>query len=239
MNVRKILFSRKFVEHGAASRRDDNRPPMLPPRQCRHIRDRDSEHEREHVVHGPLARLHTGRGRGTSWCSPSTRSKRSSYTPSTRPVWPRRRTRYAPMRSGCFPARHERSRGAAREIAREEGLPDNWLNEQRVSAIPRTKDRRAPVLFESRNLLITGASKEHLIAMKMEAGRAIDIEDLITLLNKGEKISLDRAVRIHESLLPDSRRKREARGGMLNAPASERAIFSLYASPPRGQCAPR
>ena len=27
--------------------------------------------------------------------------------------------------------------------------------------------------------------------------------------------------------------------GMLNAPASERAIFSLYASPPRGQCAPR
>ena len=95
------------------------------------------------------------------------------------------------------------------------------------------------MLFESRNLLITGASKEHLIAMKMEAGRAIDIEDLITLLNKGEKISLDRAVRIHESLLPDSRRKREARGGMLNAPASERAIFSLYASPPRGQCAPR
>ena len=68
------------------------------------------------------------------------------------------------------------------------------------------------MLFESRNLLITGASKEHLIAMKMEAGRAIDIEDLITLLNKGEKISLDRAVRIHESLLPDSRRKREARG---------------------------
>ena len=113
MNVRKILFSRKFVEHGAASRRDDNRPPMLPPRQCRHIRDRDSEHEREHVVHGPLARLHTGRGRGTSWCSPSTRSKRSSYTPSTRPVWPRRRTRYAPMRSG-FPGRGTRDSARGR-----------------------------------------------------------------------------------------------------------------------------
>ena len=106
---------------------------------------------------------------------------------------------------------------AAREIAREEGLPDNWLNEQGVSAIPRTKDRRAPVLFESPYLLITGASKEHLIAMKMEAARPVDIEDLSILLNKGDKIDLDRAVSIHESLLPDSRQKSRARAAAATA----------------------
>ena len=56
---------------------------MLPPRQCRHIRDRENEHRRGHVIHGPLPRLHTGprprRPHGQA-------SRRNAATRATRPL---------------------------------------------------------------------------------------------------------------------------------------------------------
>ena len=100
---------------------------------------------------------------------------------------------------------------ACHEIARERGLPQSWLNEQATSAIPRTPDRRAQTLYESPHLRVTGASAEYLLAMKLEAGRDKDIEDITYLLERLTIKTSDEALAIHETLLPDSERQAQAR----------------------------
>ena len=106
------------------------------------------------------------------------------------------------------------------EIARERGLPQSWLNEQATSAIPRDPDRRAQTLYESPHLRVTGASAEYLLAMKLEAGRDKDIEDIAYLLEHLRIKTSDEALAIHETLLPDSERQAQARG-LLSALARE------------------
>ena len=64
---------------------------------------------------------------------------------------------------------------AVHEIAAERGLATNWLNEQAASAIPKTPDARAPTLYATQYLVVTGASAEHMLAMKLEAGRGRDV----------------------------------------------------------------
>ena len=109
---------------------------------------------------------------------------------------------------------------AAREIARERGLPEGWLNEQATSAIPRGRDRRAQTLYESPSLVVTGASAEYLLAMKLEAGRDKDIEDIAYLLERLTIKESDRALAVHEALLPDSKRRPQARA-LLSALARQ------------------
>ena len=100
---------------------------------------------------------------------------------------------------------------ACHEIAHERGLPQNWLNEQATSAIPRKPDRRAQTLYDSPHLRVTGASAEYLLAMKLEAGRGKDIEDISYLLERLTIKTSDEALAIHETLLPDSERRAQAR----------------------------
>ena len=100
---------------------------------------------------------------------------------------------------------------AAREIARERGLAESWLNEQATSAIPRTPDRRAQTLYESANLVVTGASAEYLLAMKLEAARDKDVEDIACLLERLHIGDSDKALTIHEAVLPGSKRRGQAR----------------------------
>lgn len=100
---------------------------------------------------------------------------------------------------------------AVREIARERGLPPGWLNEQATSAIPRGPDRRARTLYESPYLVVTGASAEYLLAMKLEAGRDKDVEDIAYLLDRLKIEHSDEALAIHEAALPDSERRAQAR----------------------------
>ena len=109
---------------------------------------------------------------------------------------------------------------AVHEIARERGLPRGWLNEQATSAIPRGPDRRAQTLYESPHLVVTGASAEYLLAMKLEAGRDKDVEDISYLLDCLEIEESDKALAIHEAALPGSRRRAQARA-LLNALARE------------------
>jgi len=97
------------------------------------------------------------------------------------------------------------------EIARERGLPPGWLNEQATSAIPRGPDRRARTLYESPYLVVTGASAEYLLAMKLEAGRDKDVEDIAYLLDRLRIEQSDEALAIHEAALPDSERRAQAR----------------------------
>ena len=109
---------------------------------------------------------------------------------------------------------------AAREIARERGLAESWLNEQATSAIPRTPDRRAQTLYESPNLVVTGASAEYLLAMKLEAARDKDVEDIAYLLERLHIGDSDKALAIHEAVLPESQRRGQARA-LLGALAAQ------------------
>ena len=118
---------------------------------------------------------------------------------------------------------------AARDIARERGLPESWLNEQATSAIPRARDHRAQTLYESPNLVVTGASAEYLLAMKLEAGRDKDVEDIVYLLERLEIKESDDALGVHERVLPDSRRRAQTRA-LLGALAAQTAELA----PPTG-----
>lgn len=104
---------------------------------------------------------------------------------------------------------HSATVHAVREIARERGLPESWLNEQATSYMPREADARAPTLYSSPYLVVTGASAEHMLAMKLESGRNTDRQDIETLLDHLAIRGPDEAVRIHERLFPDSTRKED------------------------------
>lgn len=94
---------------------------------------------------------------------------------------------------------------AVREIAVRHCLPETWLNEQARHYLPAAPDRRAPVVFDSPHLVVTGASAEHLLAMKLEAARPTDVADVRTLLGILEIRDAEQARTIHRDLFPDSR----------------------------------
>ena len=96
---------------------------------------------------------------------------------------------------------------AVREIAHERRLPESWLNEQATSYIPQKKDTRAATLYDSPYLVVTGASPEHMLAMKLESGRDTDRDDIETLLGHLEIGNPAEALRIHERLFPQSQRR--------------------------------
>ena len=73
-----------------------------------------------------------------------------------------------------FDAGHYRLAQAVRSVARRHGLPERWLNEQAVSAIPRSPDGMARTIYSSPSLTVTGASPKHRLAMKLRAGRRKD-----------------------------------------------------------------
>ena len=100
---------------------------------------------------------------------------------------------------------------AVEAIARRHGLPTTWPNEQAAAYLPATPDRRAPVVYDSPHLVITGASAEHLLAMKLEAARRTDEADVVALLRTLDIRDTGAAIAIHASLFPDSRQTGRAR----------------------------
>ena len=58
---------------------------------------------------------------------------------------------------------------AVRSVAHRRGWSDTWLNEQAVPAMPRGSDTSARTVYGDSNLLVTAASAEHLLAMKVRA----------------------------------------------------------------------
>ena len=95
---------------------------------------------------------------------------------------------------------------AVHEVAAEQGLARSWLNDQVVSAIPRARDTRARTLYATEHLTVTGASAEHLLAMKLEAGRAADETDIAALVKLLGLRSIEEGVEIHRRLFPESRK---------------------------------
>ena len=108
-------------------------------------------------------------------------------------------------------AGHAALREAAHEIARERGLPQAWLNEQAMSALDVGTDERAPTLYESRSLVVTGASAQYLLAMKLAAGRDKDISDIEYLLDHLKIGQADEALAIFREVMPGSERRTQAR----------------------------
>ena len=62
------------------------------------------------------------------------------------------------------------------------GLPTTRLDEQATAYLLSNPDYRAPVVYDSSHLVITGASAQHLLAMKLEAARRTDQADIVALL---------------------------------------------------------
>lgn len=70
---------------------------------------------------------------------------------------------------------------AARMVADEMGLPRSWLNRQASIYVPRTADWRRSLTFDHPNLHLYAIAPEQLLAMKVQAGRPTDAEDIATL----------------------------------------------------------
>lgn len=88
---------------------------------------------------------------------------------------------------------------AAREIALRHGLNDDWLNDN-VKAVlgdPMQPDRD-PLEFTVPGLTVAVASPEHLLAMKMIAGRDKDVDDLAALFEHLGITTPEAAVQIVE-----------------------------------------
>lgn len=67
---------------------------------------------------------------------------------------------------------------AATAIGERHGLDKRWLDLGAAQFVPRGDDVRAKTIHNSPGLLVTGASAEHLLAMKVFAGRRPDLEDI-------------------------------------------------------------
>lgn len=91
---------------------------------------------------------------------------------------------------------------AVRRIGRRRGWPETWLNEEAVSAMPRGRDGRARTVFGNRHLVVTAASAEHLLAMKVRAARHKDEEDIIYLVQRLGLSSACEVFDLHDEVFP-------------------------------------
>ena len=100
--------------------------------------------------------------------------------------------------------RREEVLEAAAKVADELGLSPDWLNDAvRTAPWPAPRpDARAAVVYDSRNLVVTGASAEQLLAMKVRAGRAADSEDVELLIRRLGISTLLHVQAIHDAVFP-------------------------------------
>ncbi len=92
---------------------------------------------------------------------------------------------------------------AVRGIACRHDWPETWLNEEAVSAIPRARDFKARTVYGGANLMVTAASAEHLLAMKVRAARGKDLDDIRRLVRHLDLGSVKDVFDIHDQVFPD------------------------------------
>ena len=98
------------------------------------------------------------------------------------------------------PAPVDGPKAAVKDVGQRNGMGDDWLNEKATAFLPRTPDERAKTVYNSPGLVVTGASAEHLLAMKMFAGRESDREDVKHLIGVLGIRNPSAAVRIYEQV---------------------------------------
>ena len=93
---------------------------------------------------------------------------------------------------------------AARKVAREEGLREDWLNDQVrwIPVLPLGPEARAEVLFDSPHLVVTGAAATHILAMKVRSARARDLEDIKILVRELGISEMHEVREIHRAVFP-------------------------------------
>ena len=91
---------------------------------------------------------------------------------------------------------------AARAIGERHGLDKRWLDFGAAQFVPRGGDVRAKTIHNSPGLLVTGASAEYLLAMKVFAGRRPDLEDIKHLAGILGITRTSDAIRICEQAYP-------------------------------------
>ena len=91
---------------------------------------------------------------------------------------------------------------AAAAIGERHGLDERWLDLGAAQFVPRGDDVRAKTIHNSPGLLVTGASAEHLLAMKVFAGRRPDLDDIKHLAGVLGVTRTSDAIRICERAYP-------------------------------------
>ena len=91
---------------------------------------------------------------------------------------------------------------AAAAIGERHGLDERWLDLGAAQFVPRGDDARAKTIHNSPGLLVTGASAEHLLAMKVFAGRRPDLDDIKHLAGILGITRTSDAIRICEQSYP-------------------------------------
>lgn len=100
--------------------------------------------------------------------------------------------------------RREEVLDAARSVAEELGLARSWLNDAvRTAPWPTPRQvRRTAIVYDSPHLVVTGASAEQLLAMKIRAGREADREDIALLIRRLGISTLLHVQAIHDAVFP-------------------------------------
>lgn len=100
---------------------------------------------------------------------------------------------------------------AARAVGRRHGFGEGWFNEPVAVVLPKGADDRAGTLYQSQYLTVTGASAQHLLAMKLVAGRFKDRGDIAVLCRELGVRNEGEALRIKDEVLPGVPLHRAAR----------------------------
>ena len=88
-------------------------------------------------------------------------------------------------------------------VADDLGLPRWWLNEQASSYAARGGDQNAPHVFDHPGLRVSAASPEHLLAMKVLAGRRRDADDITYLVKHLGLTSTADVLAVCTAVFPD------------------------------------
>ena len=105
---------------------------------------------------------------------------------------------------------------AAKRIAIRHSWSPKWLNEEAAQLMPRLPDQDSITLFSSENLMVTGASPEFLLSMKMRSARQSDFEDIATLLNALDIHTADQEFEIHDQVFHHQPLADVERNGLRN-----------------------
>ncbi len=92
---------------------------------------------------------------------------------------------------------------AARIVAEEMGLPDNWLNDA-VKLFLRGHDPHPLPVLDEPGLRVFSASPRYLLALKLLAGRREDEADIRLLIDQLGIRTIDEALQVVLSVYPES-----------------------------------
>ena len=91
---------------------------------------------------------------------------------------------------------------AVRAVGRRRAWPDWWPNEDVATRVPAHADRGVRVAFKDRGLLVTTASVERLLAMKLRASRPQDTRDVELLVRHRGLAGKRDALDVHDREFP-------------------------------------